>query len=427
MQKIRSGQSFLYRKAGYDSTILEVKMKDKIRGDYLDAALNIAVQRFPYMTDKLVEKESVYYLHRDDISMNAVPTDKFRSLGSLATGYHLLDVTFTGDLIRIAFHHALCDGVGIKPFVETLVYYYCSLKYKKTFSKEGIHTVEEIPDKSEKMEPYETTFFDVDKSKVTMVNSDGFALPETASAPVACYRTQIVVNQKEYVNTAKKYGATPGILAAIFLSDVIYNLYPNADKPVVCSMAADLRAAIGMEQTHKNCTASIYLPYSATEANTDMTELAGIYKKLLSVQKSRDCAMDTLNKQIGLFNKVDTGETLEEKREMLSFFDKMCINTYVISYLGKMQFNDFGKYVESVHLYSNGIKGLTVNMVAAGDTISFNMLQGFETDYYAKAFLAKLTEYDISCQSTDIHPIVTGKDKSYITASRQAERYFAQS
>ena len=426
MQKIRSGQSFLFRKDGYDSTILEVRMKEKIRGDYLQVALEKAVYRFPYMTDKLVEKEGVYYLHRDDISMNAVPTSKFRSLGSMATGYHLLDVTFTGNIIRIAFHHALCDGVGVKPFVETLVYYYCSLKYKKIFSAEGIHTVEEIPDKPETMEPYETKFFDVDKSKVTMVSSDGFALPETTPTPAACYRTQIVVNQNEFVNTAKKYGATPGILAAIFLSDIIYKLHPKADKPVVCSMAADLRAAIGMERTHRNCTASVYLPYSAAEANADMAELAGTYRKLLSAQRSRDSALDALNKQIGLFNKVDTLGTLEEKREMLSFFDNMCINTYVISYLGKMQFNDFGKYVEAVHLYSNGIKGLTVNMVAAGDTISFNILQGFEADSYAKAFLSKLIEYDIGYQLTDTLPIVTGKDKSYITASRQAERYFAQ-
>lgn len=426
MQKIRSGQSFLFRKDGYDSTILEVRMKEKIRGDYLQVALEKAVYRFPYMTDKLVEKEGVYYLHLDDISMNAVPTSKFRSLGSMATGYHLLDVTFTGNIIRIAFHHALCDGVGVKPFVETLVYYYCSLKYKKAFSTEWIHTVEEIPHKSETMEPFETRFFDVEKSKVTAVDSDGFALPETTPTPAACYRTQIVVNQNEFVNTAKKYGATPGILAAIFLSDIIYKLHPKADKPVVCSMAADLRAAIGMERTHRNCTASVYLPYSAAEANADMAELAGTYRKLLSAQRSRDSALDALNKQIGLFNKVDTLGTLEEKREMLSFFDNMCINTYVISYLGKMQFNDFGKYVEAVHLYSNGIKGLTVNMVAAGDTISFNILQGFEADSYAKAFLSKLTEYDIGYQLTDTLPIVTGKDKSYITASRQAERYFAQ-
>lgn len=427
MQKIRSGQSFLFRKDGYDSTILEVRMIEKIRGDYLQAALSKAVQRFPYMTDKLVEKEGSYYLHRDDISINAAPTKKFRSLGSMSTGYHLLDVTFADNIIRVAFHHALCDGRGVKPFVETLLYYYCSLRYKKTFSAEGIHTVEEVPDESETKEPFDTKFFDVDKSKVTVVSSDGFALPETTPTPTtACYCTQIIVNQSEFVNFAKKHGATPGILAAILFSDIIYQLNPKADKPVICSMATDLRAAIGMKQTHRNCVASIYLPYSSMEANSDMDEISKIYRNLLSAQQSRDSVLEMLNKQVGLFNKVDAAKTLEQKRKMLSFFDDLCVNTYVISYLGKMNFNDFGKYVESVHLYSDGIKGLTVNMVAAGDAISFDVLQGFESTSYVKAFLAKLTEYDIDYQSTDTLPVRTGKDKSYITASHQAERYFAQ-
>lgn len=56
MEKIRSGQSFLFRENGYDNSVLEIKMKHKIRGDYLQVALGYTVQRFPYMSNKLVEK-----------------------------------------------------------------------------------------------------------------------------------------------------------------------------------------------------------------------------------------------------------------------------------------------------------------------------------------------------------------------------------
>ena len=95
MKQIRSGQSFLYRTNGYDSTVVEVRMRDKVAGSCLQAALTNVARRFPYLTQKLVEKGGAYYLHRDDNSMVAVKTDKFRTLGSMATGYHLLDVTFT--------------------------------------------------------------------------------------------------------------------------------------------------------------------------------------------------------------------------------------------------------------------------------------------------------------------------------------------
>ena len=103
MKQIRSGQSFLYRTNGYDSTVVEIRMRDKVTGSYLQVALTNTARRFPYLTQKLVEKGGAYYLHRDDNSMVAVKTDKFRTLGSMATGYHLLDVTYTGNCISCPF------------------------------------------------------------------------------------------------------------------------------------------------------------------------------------------------------------------------------------------------------------------------------------------------------------------------------------
>ena len=67
MRKIISGQSFLYRKNGYHSTIIEVIMKDRVRGDYLQMALSLSLQRFPYLID---EQEFINYAK----SNNATPT-----------------------------------------------------------------------------------------------------------------------------------------------------------------------------------------------------------------------------------------------------------------------------------------------------------------------------------------------------------------
>lgn len=83
MRKIISGQSFLYRKNGYHSTIIEVIMKDRVRGDYLQMALSLSLQRFPYLSDKLVEKKGSYYLCEDLNSMTINSTKKLRTLGKL--------------------------------------------------------------------------------------------------------------------------------------------------------------------------------------------------------------------------------------------------------------------------------------------------------------------------------------------------------
>lgn len=425
MKQIRSGQSFLYRTNGYDSTVVEIRMHDKVTGSYLQVALTNTARRFPYLTQKLVEKGGAYYLHRDDNSMVAVKTDKFRTLGSMATGYHLLDVTYIGNCIRVAFHHGLCDGRGVMPFIETLLYDYCCQKYHKKFSSEGIRLPgEPIPEK-ETVEPFTREFYEVDETAVQQVEHDGFALPESTSVPEGCYHSEILLDENTFVQAARAIGATPTLLAAMLLSRCILELNPQAEKPVVCNLAMDLRSAIGTELTHRNCVGTAYLPYTAQDKTSAPEELARRYRELLAAQREPNAVKAALNKQIGLFNKLDELPSLEEKRKLMSFFNGMVNNTYVISYMGRLRLNDYAQYVESAHFFSDTICGLTVNMVAAAGKLSFEVLQGFPNAGYAQAFRQALAPYGLISASA-LDAVTTGRDKSFITASRQAERYYAK-
>lgn len=425
MKQIRSGQSFLYRTNGYDSTVVEIRMRDKVTGSYLQVALTNTARRFPYLTQKLVEKGGAYYLHRDDNSMVAVKTDKFRTLGSMATGYHLLDVTYIGNCIRVAFHHGLCDGRGVMPFIETLLYDYCCQKHHKKFSSEGIRLPGEPIPEEETVEPFTREFYEVDETAVQQVEHDGFALPESTSMPEGCYHSEILLDENTFVQAARAIGATPTLLAAMLLSRCILELNPQAEKPVVCNLAMDLRSAIGKELTHRNCVGTAYLPYTAQDKTAAPEELARRYRELLAAQREPNAVKAALNKQIGLFNKLDELPSLEEKRKLMSFFNGMVNNTYVISYMGRLRLNDYAQYVESAHFFSDTICGLTVNMVAAAGKLSFEVLQGFPNARYAQAFRQALAPYGLISASA-LDTVTTGRDKSFITASRQAERYYAK-
>lgn len=425
MKQIRSGQSFLYRTNGYDSTVVEIRMRDKVTGSYLQVALTNTARRFPYLTQKLVENGGAYYLHRDDNSMVAVKTDKFRTLGSMATGYHLLDVTYIGNCIRVAFHHGLCDGRGVMPFIETLLYDYCCQKYHKKFSSEGIRLAGEPIPEEETVEPFTRELYEVDETAVQQVEHDGFALPESTSMPEGCYHSEILLDENTFVQAARAIGATPTLLAAMLLSRCILELNPQAEKPVVCNLAMDLRSAIGKELTHRNCVGTAYLPYTAQDKTAAPEELARRYRELLAAQREPNAVKAALNKQIGLFNKLDELPSLEEKRKLMSFFNGMVNNTYVISYMGRLRLNDYAQYVESAHFFSDTICGLTVNMVAAAGKLSFEVLQGFPNAGYAQAFRQALAPYGLISASA-LDTVTTGRDKSFITASRQAERYYAK-
>ena len=126
LEKIRSGQTFLYREGGYPGMVVDVRMKDDISGNALKLALDRALVRYPYFTRKLVEKDGTFYLVQNPLPFILEETADLHSLGSAEVNYHLIDVTYEQKSIYIAYDHGLCDGRGIMPFVKTLVYYYCT-------------------------------------------------------------------------------------------------------------------------------------------------------------------------------------------------------------------------------------------------------------------------------------------------------------
>jgi len=94
-----------------------------------------------------------------------------------------------------------------------------------------------------------------------------------------------------------------------------------------------MRNELGLSNTHKNCVTSLYLPYSEGLEGLPLKEQATTYRQLIKEQRSPDAVRSAANSQIGMSDRLDSLETLAEKKEMLSFFDDLCINTFVVSYL----------------------------------------------------------------------------------------------
>ncbi|PRY68392.1 hypothetical protein B0I08_10494 [Glaciihabitans tibetensis] len=123
-------------------------------------------------------------------------------------------------------------------------------------------------------------------------------------------------------------------------------------------------------------------------------------------------------------NKLDQLKTLAEKKQMLSFFDNLRIDTFVISYLGQLNFGDAARYVESVHLYSSGNHGLILNMLSAGEHITIDVLQSFASELFFEEFVRTLQSYGLDHTATGKIAFATTPDKASVPAGRQAKKYY---
>lgn len=59
-EKIRSGESYLYKMMGMESEVIEVRLKKKISCSCLNRTLNVTNIRYPYFNTKVIEKTEIF-------------------------------------------------------------------------------------------------------------------------------------------------------------------------------------------------------------------------------------------------------------------------------------------------------------------------------------------------------------------------------
>lgn len=79
---------------------------------------------------------------------------------------------------------------------------------------------------------------------------------------------------------------------------------------------------------------------------------------MLKKQRQIGYVKQTANSFCGMNDKLDQLRSFEEKKKMLSFFDTMTVNSYVLSYLGKFDLGECTQFIDAIHFYAGGIKGI---------------------------------------------------------------------
>jgi hypothetical protein len=397
-EKNRAGQPYLYKRLGMESEVFEIRMTDKVYIGALQQAVLTSSQRYPYLTAQFAEKDGDFYFIKNVYPIIVKETANLYPLGSLQTNSHLIDITCYRNSIFVSFHHALCDGQGIKPFIETLLYYYCRACHPRNKKREpiqGIRLSHEPLLEGETRDPF-MEFYEVTDNDFPKLSRDGFSLDENIKIDSDInYRYELYIRHDEFLCFARMNNATPSIALGLLMNQAIKNLYPDFDKPIICNMASSIRRALACENTFKNCVKSISFPYSREFSELPFPEQAAEYRRLLEVQRSEDFVKKEVNGMIGLFNKLDELTSYEKKKSVMSFFEDTLLNTYIISYMGQFNLGYNEEFVESIHLYNSGTTGLGINMCATDKYFILDFKQSFPSDRYVTEFGKVLQGYHL--------------------------------
>ena len=407
-EKIRSGQSYLYKKQGMESEVIEVRLNKNVWGGYLSSSVTETIKRYPYFNTKLIEKDGDFYIVQNNTAIVPHKTQKLVSLGGIECNYHLIDITYYKKSIFISFHHALCDGKGIKPFVESLIWYYCYFAYNQKNKIDGIRYSDEPLKENETIDPF-LQKYEYDKNKnYPEFNYKALHLPEQHKND---FRYEIIIQKNEFMNLCKMYNATPAILTSILMSDAIYSMFENDDKDIVANIAIDMRKALGYENTFKNCVSTAILPYNKETKTLSKQEQGTKLRDILNIQREPDYCKRKMENMLKLFDKLDELKGYEEKQKIMGFFEGMETDTYVISYLGEFVLGGNAKYIDEIHLYNSGAHGLGINMLSCKDKFIFDIKQSFQNNDYVNAFCKILEKNGLKYKISNQIQFSTQTDK----------------
>ena len=383
-ERIQAGQSYLYKLRGMESEVLEFRLFEKVHGDALNRALHSSLNRFPYVDTKALEVDGDFYIVQNPVSMTARHSKCLASLGSLSCGHHLVDITYWDRSIYISFHHALCDGRGIMPFAETLIWTYFEERRQYSEPEDGACLPGDPLPEGLAYDPFFQDFGPVEEVEELDLPKEGYHLVEgDEEHGGTSWRYELVFERDDFLSKMKEVHATPAIFANLLMSRAILSVNPDADKPVKADTAFDMRHALGCDETFKNCVSTLILPYYK---DSSVEEVVSSWRDLMDKQRSPARCRNSARMIRGLFEKLDSLEGYEAKQSMMGFFEGMALDTFILSYLGRIRLGGNAEKVESIHLYNSGTKGLGANMIDSGRRITVDIKQSFPSDAYAKAF-----------------------------------------
>lgn len=272
--------------------------------------------------------------------------------------------------------------------------------------------------KGETSDPVNDGNLTFDRTKVYQADRTAFAIPEVQTGEDAggkSWRYELIFDVHEVMKVCKANNCTPAILMTIMMQKGVKAVNPEAAEQILCSMSCDWRDSIEVPDTFRNCVSSIYLPYGEAESGMDLKDLGTHFRNLIARQKETDSARCSASVMKMMSDMLDGLGTYEKKQEVVGGFTSRPINSFICSYTGKADMGDAEKYMESMHAYSSGTKGISLQMMSVADTFSVDFLQNFPDRTYVKAFLAEAERLGLKAECSELIPYTTPKDHIFNT------------
>lgn len=400
---------YVYLPEGIPVYTVEVSHRDPIDGVLLQRALDRTLQRMPYLADTLAIDHGAVYYAENPLPMEAAHVAGARHVGGSETNYHMLDLTWDGNVTWFSMFHGFCDGQGLYTFLESVLYHYYCMKDGVEYDPNGIRCDGTQPSEGETLDPY---------SKSYEVSPD-FALPERREQAAPYHLPELVrtssrevleygfrLPSEEFMRFVKENGASPSVILAMLVDEAIRRVHPDADVPVNAFIPISCRRQLGCEETFKNCSSRAALPTSGISLDAlSFAERAVQLRAMLKQQLTPDFCRAIINYIGPIYRErmeraTDYQEELNKPTTFLTFSN----DTFYIDYIGSMHKTGYSDQITDVRFLCKPVRGgtLHLNIIEHLGEFRIACLATRDVSSITDALGQVVREHGIPCESVPV-------------------------
>ena len=390
--------------------IVRVALSEEIDTAHMQAALEKTARRYPNFHSVLASNGTglAYELSNEKPVLQI--GDKKRKLGTSELHGFPYCVSCEGSTLKLSVHHGITDGYGTTEFVKTLLYYYLQECGKPVTADGEIRLLEAPYDEKAEDEMSYLKYYDktIKPEQPQLGDVKLFALPVTYWDEAGRYefkRFKLSMSAKQVVGSARECGSSATGLINAIICKAFQKAYDLEGRLLINSLTSNFRRLLPSDSMH-NFSGWFLTFYTPEMQKLPLAQTAAVMKGMIAQNNTEQNALKVIAERsvLGLKQRempldeifADKPECLIEKKAVRQSMGSIITNVGSLGVTESMK-----PWIKDMELYIPALTAPVVFAVnAVGDALTVSLVQSFEDDALARAFVQVCAEngLEINCQ-----------------------------
>lgn len=380
-------------------------LTEPVDGDILRSAVGDLRSRFPYFYVRAASCGNDLVPVSNPLPMTVRNTWDPVNFNSESSNYHLAAFKYEGKRLAFEISHALTDGVGVLPYIKSVMFLYLSRKTGEIFDSAGFRLPGDVIPESETGDPFAGLDIDgVEKPLYTKKPVTEFFRLNTSGQKdqhIFCLKFR----EDQLMKYCRENDGSPNVFFSVMLAKAVRRYDPDSEKTIVVSVAIDHKAMLGNTDNYRQFANVAELDFPKSRSLDDVMKACTIARGQLMLQAQPENSMWAIKRIKDIKEKLDP-LPLDMK---LGAMAKSAGNprwSIAVSYANSRSFGPLDPYIEELYVLSEpGVTDVICEIACINHSFFIGMAQTFSSGEYFECLMEELKAAGIECEVMMSEPL----------------------